>query len=106
MRKEDENEVALRPVCFAGKSMPRDLYAQTPPLLVESAIFTVPIFPPPSLLCTLLILLLAGPAMLPGAPLQIRVATFNTSLNRSAQGGLVTSLTGKTDAQAKRVAEI
>ncbi len=40
------------------------------------------------------------------APLQIRVATYNASLNRDAQGQLATDLAGTTNAQAKQVAQI
>jgi 3-phytase len=41
-----------------------------------------------------------------GAPLQIRVATYNASLIRNAQGQLATDLSTPNNAQAKRVAEI
>ena len=41
-----------------------------------------------------------------GAPLQIRVATFNASLNRSSFGQLATDLSTPNNAQAKKVAEI
>ena len=40
------------------------------------------------------------------APLQIRVATFNASLNRTSSGQLATDLNVTTNAQARRVAEI
>jgi hypothetical protein len=41
-----------------------------------------------------------------GAPLQIRVATYNASLNRSAYGQLAIDLNSPNNAQAKKVAEI
>ncbi len=40
------------------------------------------------------------------APLQIRVATFNSSLNRGSLGQLATDLSVPTNNQAKRIAEI
>jgi hypothetical protein len=40
------------------------------------------------------------------APLQLRVATYNASLNRSSLGQLAADLAGTTNAQAKQVAEI
>jgi len=40
------------------------------------------------------------------APDQIRVATFNTSLNRNAEGQLVTDLSDPDNAQAQQIAEI
>jgi 3-phytase len=39
-------------------------------------------------------------------PLQIRVATYNASLNRNTQGQLATDLSTRTNAQARQVAEI
>src|SRR5688572_15371941 len=53
----------------------------------------------------LLILCLLATA-LSAAPLQVRVATFNASLNRTASGALATDLVGTSNNQAKRVAEI
>jgi 3-phytase len=49
-------------------------------------------------------LLLAGNLF--AAPLQIRVATYNASLNRTSQGQLVADLSTTTNAHAKKVAEI
>jgi hypothetical protein len=49
---------------------------------------------------------LALSAHLIAAPLQIRVATFNASLNRTSQGQLATDLSTTANAQAKKVAEI
>src|SRR5687767_13475332 len=40
------------------------------------------------------------------APLQVRVATYNASLNRNAQGQLATDLATGNNAQAREVAEI
>jgi hypothetical protein len=40
------------------------------------------------------------------APLQVRVATYNASLNRSTDGQLAIDLNTGTNTQAKRVAEI
>ncbi|MBY0421497.1 MAG: hypothetical protein K2Q06_04280, partial [Parvularculaceae bacterium] len=40
------------------------------------------------------------------APKTIRIATFNASLNRAAEGGLIESLSTPDDPQAKAVAEI
>ena len=50
------------------------------------------------------ICLLGGLAM--AAPLQIRVATFNASLNRSSLGRLATDLSTPNNAQAEEIAEI
>ena len=41
-----------------------------------------------------------------GGPLQIRVATFNASLNRASYGALANDLSTPNNAQAKKVAEI
>ena len=53
---------------------------------------------------TLIVFLLAVTAS--AVPLQIRVATFNASLNRSAPGQLESDLAVTTNTQARRVAEI
>ena len=45
-------------------------------------------------------------APLAAAPLQLRVATYNASLNRASQGQLATDLATGNNAQAKQVAEI
>jgi hypothetical protein len=50
------------------------------------------------------LLLVAASAV--AAPLQIRVATFNASLNRAANGQLAMDLAVTTNNQAKRIAEI
>jgi Endonuclease/Exonuclease/phosphatase family len=57
-----------------------------------------------SMLRLLLVCLFAVSAA--GAPLQIRVATFNASLNRNTLGQLASDLSTTTNNQAKRVAEI
>ncbi len=51
-------------------------------------------------------LFLAFSAHLSAAPLQIRVATFNASLNRTTQGELAVHLAPTSNTQAKKVAEI
>ena len=53
-----------------------------------------------------LLLLLACVSATFAAPLQIRIATFNSSLNRTSSGQLVTDLSVTTNNQAKRIAEI
>ncbi len=56
----------------------------------------------------LTILLLAA-GVLPAAaaaPAMVRIATFNSSLNRAAQGALLRDLSRPVDAQAQAVAEI
>ena len=55
---------------------------------------------------SLLFLALAWASAAFAAPLQIRIATFNSSLNRSATGGLASDLSVTTNNQAKRIAEI
>ena len=55
---------------------------------------------------SLLILLVAGMSCAVAAPLQIRVATFNSSLNRTSLGQLASDLSVTTNNQAKRIAEI
>src|SRR5436190_1938061 len=50
--------------------------------------------------------LLATGAAVMAAPLQIRVATFNASLNRPALGQLASDLATGSNAQARDVAEI
>ncbi len=59
----------------------------------------------------LLLVVLAAVGVLPTAagdtaPAVIRIATFNCSLNRAAQGGLLRDLSTPEDAQARAVAEI
>ena len=51
-------------------------------------------------------LILAGASSTVAAPLQIRVATFNSSLNRTSLGQLASDLSVTTNNQAKRIAEI
>ena len=51
-------------------------------------------------------ILLLLTAVAPAAPLQIRVATFNASLNRTTSGQLATDLAVTTNTQAQKVAEI
>jgi hypothetical protein len=51
------------------------------------------------------LLLLACAVVSTAAPLQIRVATYNCSLNRSSLGQLATDLAVTTNAQARQVAE-
>jgi len=55
-----------------------------------------------------LIVLAAGvlPAAFASAPVTVRIATFNCSLNRPAEGGLRKSLSTRDDTQARAVAEI
>lgn len=52
------------------------------------------------------IVALAWAASAVAAPLQIRIATFNSSLNRTSQGALASDLSVTTNNQAKRIAEI
>jgi hypothetical protein len=57
------------------------------------------------------LLALAAPALPAGpataaAPAEVRVATFNASLNRAAEGELVTDLSTPDDPQAREVAEV
>ena len=54
----------------------------------------------------LALFILAGVPGVVAAPLQIRVATFNSSLNRGSLGQLATDLSVTTNNQAKRIAEI
>jgi hypothetical protein len=61
-----------------------------------------------------LALLIAAAGVLPAAvgdpalaaPARLRIATFNCSLNRPEEGGLIRSLSTPDDAQARAVAEI
>lgn len=53
-----------------------------------------------------LLLTACGVPLLAATPLQLRIATFNASLNRSSQGQLATDLATSNNNQAKRVAEI
>ncbi|WP_232661059.1 endonuclease/exonuclease/phosphatase family protein [Pseudonocardia sp. TRM90224] len=48
----------------------------------------------------------SAPAQPPPAPEQVRVATFNASLNRAAEGELVADLSTPDDPQARKVAEV
>lgn len=50
-------------------------------------------------------LLLAGPAAA-DSPRDVRVATFNASLNRAVEGELVADLSTPDDPQAREVAEV
>ena len=54
----------------------------------------------------LLFLCWCVPPAVDAAPLQIRVATFNTSLNRDNAGQLATDLSNPANNQARRIAEI
>ena len=54
----------------------------------------------------LLWLIFANASGVMAAPLQIRVATFNSSLNRTSLGQLASDLSVTTNNQAKRIAEI
>ena len=56
--------------------------------------------------CFFLLVALASTASACAAPLQIRIATFNSSLNRTTQGALGTELNSTTSNQPKRIAEI
>ncbi len=55
---------------------------------------------------SLLFLVIASASGVVAAPLQIRVATYNASLNRATQGQLASDLSVTTNAQVKQVAEI
>ena len=55
---------------------------------------------------SLILLILACASGAIAAPLQIRVATFNSSLNRTSTGQLASDLSVTTNNQAKRIAEI
>ncbi|MEO7317723.1 MAG: endonuclease/exonuclease/phosphatase family protein, partial [Chthoniobacteraceae bacterium] len=63
-------------------------------------------FRPVSRRCSLLIVALAWVSGAVAAPLQIRIATFNSSLNRGSLGALASDLAVTTNNQAKRIAEI
>ena len=56
--------------------------------------------------CSLLFVALVSVSAAVAAPLQIRIATFNSSLNRATSGALASDLSGTTNNQAKRIAEI
>ena len=56
--------------------------------------------------CSFLFVALAWVSGAFAAPLQIRIATFNSSLNRTSQGQLASDLSVTTNNQAKRIAEI
>ncbi len=63
------------------------------------------VLPAATLLALAAPVLLAGPATA-AAPAEIRVATFNASLNRAAEGELVADLSTPDDPQAREVAEV
>lgn len=55
---------------------------------------------------TLVFIAFACASVAAAAPLQIRIATYNASLNRTTQGALASDLAVTTNAQARQVAEI